>query len=236
MSAPDLGERLGKRLARAGVASRRKAERMINGGRVAVDGIVMTNPAVNVGLRSRITVDGALLGEAAPAGLWRYHKPKGTLSPVDEGSALFERLLPELRHAIPIGGLGVNSEGLLLLTNDGELAQTLQERATHWRRQDRVRIFGNVSRDVLVRLGGGIEAHGEPTAPMRVNLDRRSASATWLIFNVQSDADQMIPCSLDQFGLKATRFIRLTYGPFLLGDLPRGAVEKVNVDDVNFRL
>jgi 23S rRNA pseudouridine2605 synthase len=140
-----------------------------------------------------------------------------------------------LRPAIPIGGLGLYSEGLLLLTNDGDLAQTLQERATGWRRQYRVRIFGSVSRDVLARLGDGIEAAAEPTSRMQVNLDRRSASATWLIINLQSDADQIISRSLDQFGLKATRFIRLTFGPFLLGDLPRGAAEIVKMDEVNLR-
>jgi 23S rRNA pseudouridine2605 synthase len=203
---------------------------MIADGRVAVEGTVLTNPAVNVGPESRVTVDGALLGEPAPSRLWRYHKPKGMHRPFDE------QLPPELRQAIPIGGLGLHSEGLLLLTNDGDLARTLQDRATGWRRQYRVRIFGNVSHDVLARLGDGIEFDAEPTGPLRVNLDRRSASATWLIINVQSDADHIISRSLGQFGLNATRFIRLTFGPFRLGDLPRGAVEKVNMDHVNFRL
>ena len=229
MSASDLGGRIGKRLARAGVASRREAERMVADGRVAVDGTVVTNPVVKVGPESRVTVDGVLLGEPAPSRLWRYHKPKGTPTPFDE------QLPPELRPAIPIGGLGLYSEGLLLLTNDGDLAQTLQERATGWRRQYRVRIFGSVSRDVLARLGDGIEAAAEPTSRMQVNLDRRSASATWLIINLQSDADQIISRSLDQFGLKATRLIRLTFGPFLLGDLPRGAAEEAKMDEVNLR-
>jgi 23S rRNA pseudouridine2605 synthase len=234
----DAGERVAKRLARAGVASRREVERMIAAGRVAVDGTVLTSLAVNVKPESRVMVDGALISEPAPSRLWRYHSPKpnGLLSRGGGRSAIPEHLPSGLDRAIPIGGLDENAEGLLLLTNDGDLAQMLQERATGWRRQYRVRVLGNVNDDLINRLGPGIEANAQAMGPMHVNLDRRARSSTWLIFNVQSDAGQRIACTLDDFGLRAARSIRLSFGPFLLGDLPRGAVEQVDVNDPRLRL
>jgi 23S rRNA pseudouridine2605 synthase len=224
------GERIAKRLARAGVASRRAAEAMILAGRVAVNGQVIESPALNVGATDRITVDGAPLPEAEPVRLWRYHKPAGLVtSAADEKgrATVFDRLPEEMPRVMSVGRLDLNSEGLLLLTNDGALKRRLELPSTGWVRKYRVRAKGTPDDAALEPLRRGITVGGERFQPMSVAIDRQQGANVWLTVGIREGKNREVRRALEEVGLTVNRLIRVSYGPFQLGDLAPGAVEEI---------
>jgi len=224
------GERIAKRLARAGLCSRRDAERWIAEGRVAVDGKVLTSPALAVTEASDIRVDGKPIPEAEPARLWRYHKPAGlvTTHRDEQGRAtVFDRLPPELPRVVSVGRLDLTSEGLLLLTNDGELSRALELPARGWLRRYRVRVHGTVDPARLAALEAGVTIDRMSYGPIRAVLDREQGSNAWLTVSLHEGKNREIRRVMEHLGLGVSRLIRIAYGPFQLGDLPRGAIEEV---------
>ena len=224
------GERIAKRLARAGVASRREAERMIEDGRVSVNGKLLTSPAFNVTASDRILVDRKPLAEAEPARLWRYHKPAGLVTSARDEQGrptVFDRLPPELPRVMSIGRLDMSSEGLLLLTNDGELKRKLELPSTGWLRKYRVRVHGVPTEQMLAPLIRGITIEGERFQPMTVTIDRQQGANAWLTIGLREGRNREIRRALEAIGLVVNRLIRISYGPFQLGDLATGAVEEV---------
>jgi 23S rRNA pseudouridine2605 synthase len=226
---PD-GERIAKRLARAGLCSRREAERWIADGRVSVDGKVLDTPAVKVTGSSNIKVDGKELPDAEPAKLWIYHKPRGLVtSHKDElgRETVFDKLPKSLGRVISIGRLDINTEGLLLLTNDGALARYLELPSTGWKRRYRVRVHGLVSDAALEKLGKGITVNGIRYGTIEATLDSHKGTNSWLTMTLHEGKNREIRNVMEHLNLKVTRLIRTTYGPFQLGDLPRGETKQV---------
>jgi 23S rRNA pseudouridine2605 synthase len=224
------GERVAKRIARAGVASRREAERMIEAGRVTVNGKVLTSPAFNVTAADQILVDGKPLAEAEPARLWRYHKPAGLVTTARDEKGrptVFDKLPPDLPRVMSVGRLDLNSEGLLLLTNDGALKRRLELPSTGWMRKYRVRVHGTPTEAMLAPLIKGITVDGENFQPMRVTIDRQQGANAWLTVGLREGRNREIRRALEAVGLTVNRLIRISYGPFQLGDLAPGAVEEV---------
>jgi 23S rRNA pseudouridine2605 synthase len=223
-------ERIAKRLARAGVASRRGAEARIAAGRVAVNGRVIDSPALNVGGTDRIMVDGQPLPEAEAVRLWRYNKPVGLVTSErdEKGRAtVFDRLPPELPRVMSVGRLDLNSEGLLLLTNDGALKRRLELPSTGWLRKYRVRAKGTPVDADLEPLRRGITLEGERFQPMTVSIDRQQGANVWLTVSLREGRNREVRRALESIGLVVGRLIRVSYGPFLLGELAAGAVEEV---------
>jgi 23S rRNA pseudouridine2605 synthase len=224
------GERIAKRLSRAGVASRRAAEAMIAEGRVAVNGRVIESPALNVEPGDRISVDGRPLPEAEPPRLWRYHKPPGLITTMRDQRGrptVFEALPEDLPRVMSVGRLDLTSEGLLLLTNDGELKHRLESPATGWTRRYRVRAKGTPEDAALEPLRRGITVDGERFRPMTVSIDRQQGANVWLTVALTEGRYREVRRALEAVGLTVNRLIRLSYGPFQLGDLAPGAVEEV---------
>jgi len=224
------GERIAKRLARAGIASRREAERMIEAGRVSVNGKVLTSPAVNVIAADRILVDRKPVPVAEPMRLWRYHKPAGLVTTARDEKGrptVFDRLPPEMPRVVSVGRLDLNSEGLLLLTNDGALKRRLELPSTGWLRKYRVRVNGQPTEAMLAPLTRGLTLDGERFQPMTVTVDRQQGANAWLTVGLREGRNREIRRALESVGLKVNRLIRISYGPFQLGDLAEGAVEEV---------
>ncbi|HXE27420.1 MAG TPA: pseudouridine synthase [Stellaceae bacterium] len=225
------GERVAKLLARAGLCSRRDAERWIADGRVALRGEVLTSPAVNVSDPAELTVDGKKLPEADRARLWRYHKPSGlvTTHRDEKGrETVFDALPKELPRLISVGRLDLNSEGLLLLTNDGELARRLELPANGWLRRYKVRVHGVVDPARLESLEKGVTIDGVSYGPIQAIFEgEQHASNAWLTVSLREGRNREVRKVMAHLGLAVTRLIRLAYGPFQLGNLPRGAIEEV---------
>jgi len=229
--APREGERIAKRLARAGLCSRRDAERWIAQGRVAVDGQVLTSPAVNVTQASHITVDGAPIPEQTPTRLWRYHKPRGLLTTHRDPEGrptIFDELPQELPRVITIGRLDLNSEGLLLLTNDGALARKLELPSTGWIRRYRVRVHGTVDSQALAGLAQGVTIEGVKYGAVRAQLDRQQGDNAWLTMALTEGKNREVRRICEHLGWRVNRLIRVAYGPFQLGLLEPGGVEEVS--------
>jgi 23S rRNA pseudouridine2605 synthase len=227
---PAAPQRIAKVLARAGLCSRRDAERWVAEGRVAVDGKVLTSPAVNVTDASDIRVDGHPLPEPERARLWRYHKPAGlvTTHRDEKGRATVFAALPKaLPRLISIGRLDLNSEGLLLLTNDGALARRLELPATGWIRRYKVRVHGFVDEARLASLEKGVTIDGIAYGAIRAQLERQQGSNAWLAFALREGKNREVRKVLEHLGYPVTRLIRLSYGPFQLGHLVRGDIEEV---------
>lgn len=224
------GERIAKVLARAGLCSRREAERWIAAGRVRVDGEVLTSPAVTVTAQSRIEVDGEPLPAAEPPRLWRYHKPAGLVTSHRDPQGrptIFERLPQGLPRVISVGRLDLTSEGLLLLTNDGELARHLELPATGWVRRYRARVHGRVEPKRLEALAQGITVSGLRYGPIQARLDRQQGENAWLTVGLREGRNREVRRVLEHLGWTVNRLIRIAYGPFQLGKLDRGAVDEV---------
>jgi 23S rRNA pseudouridine2605 synthase len=222
--------RIAKAMARAGLCSRRDAERWIEEGRVAVNGQVIKWPALNVGPQDKIVVDGKLLQRAEPLKLWRYHKPRGlvTTHRDPEGrETVFDKLPANLGRVISIGRLDVTSEGLLLITNHGGLARHLELPATGWLRRYRVRAHGRITQAGLDRLKEGIEVEGVAYGPIEATLDKEQGANVWLTIGLREGKNREVRKVLAALGLDVNRLIRISYGPFQLLDLPPGEVEPV---------
>ena len=223
-------ERIAKVIARAGLCSRRDAERWIAEGRVAVNGEILTSPAVTVTAGSDIRVDGKKLPEPERPRLWRYHKPVGLVTTHRDEKGrptVFGALPASLPRLISVGRLDLNSEGLLLLTNDGALARRLELPATGWIRRYRVRVHGAVDAARLASLASGSTIDGVVYGPIRAALDRTQGSNAWLTLSLQEGKNREVRRVLEHLGLPVTRLIRVAYGPFQLGNLERGAIEEV---------
>ncbi len=217
-------------MARAGLCSRREAERWIADGRVRVNGTLLTTPALDVGPRHKILVDGQPLPTAEPSRLWRYHKTRGlvTTHADPEGRAtVFDKLPPDLPRVISIGRLDFNTEGLLLLTNDGELARHLELPETGWLRRYRVRARGRVSQADLDKLKDGIEIDGVQYGPVEATIDTFQGANAWLTIGLREGKNREVRKILGSLGLEVGRLIRVSFGPFQLLDLPEGEVELV---------
>jgi 23S rRNA pseudouridine2605 synthase len=223
-------QRIAKVLARAGLCSRRDAERWIAEGRVAVNGEILTSPAFTVTTVSDIRVDGRKLPEPERPRLWRYHKPVGLVTTHRDEKGrptVFGALPAGLPRLISIGRLDLNSEGLLLLTNDGALARRLELPATGWIRRYRVRVHGAFDAARLASLASGVAIEGVAYGPIRAALDRTQGSNAWLTLSLQEGKNREVRRVLEHLGLPVTRLIRVAYGPFQLGNLERGAIEEV---------
>ena len=226
----EQGERIAKFLARAGIASRRDAERLIEQGLVAVDGATLTSPAFRLPPGARVTVNGAVIGAPAPTRLWRYHKPRGLVtSHRDERGrpTVFDNLPRGLPRVVSIGRLDINSEGLLLLTNDGALARRLELPSTGWLRHYRVRVFGTPDAQELARLAEGITVDGVHYRGLDIAIDRVQGGNAWLDVGLREGKNREIKRVLEALHLKVNRLIRTSYGPFTLGKLAPGAAETV---------
>ena len=226
----ETGERIAKVLSRAGIASRREAERMIQLGEVAVNGKVIDSPALNVTPTDRITVNGKPVGAPEPARLWLYYKPEGLVtSAADEKGreTIFDHLPEDLPRVMSVGRLDLNSEGLLLLTNDGELKRRLELPSTGWLRKYRVRVKGNPADPDLEPLRKGITVEGENFQPMTVSLDRIQGANAWLTVGLREGKNREIRRAMSAIGLTVNRLIRISYGPFRLNDLNPGDVEEI---------
>ncbi|WP_010140262.1 pseudouridine synthase [Oceanicola sp. S124] len=224
------GDRIAKVLARAGVASRRDAERMISEGRVSVNGRKIDSPALNVTAADRILVDDRPIGPPERTRLWLYHKPTGlvTTAKDEQGrETIFDALPEDLPRVMSVGRLDLNSEGLLLLTNDGALKRKLELPETGWVRKYRVRVKGNPSDESLAPLREGVVLDGEHFQPMAVSLDRQQGANAWLTVGLREGKNREIRRAMESVGLVVNRLIRVSYGPFLLGKLPAGEVEEI---------
>ena len=224
------GERVAKVIARAGVCSRREAERLIEQGRVAVDGTMLKTPAVLVEPGSIVTVAGEPLSPPERARLFRYHKPTGVLTAERDPQGrptIYDTFPPGVPRLMPVGRLDFNSEGLLLLTNDGGLKRHLELPATGWLRRYRVRVFGQPDPAALRRLAKGIAIDGVQYGPIEATVDSVKGSNAWLTVSLREGRNREVRRVMEHLGLQVNRLIRVAYGPFQLGDIPRAGAEEV---------
>lgn len=224
------GERIAKVLSRRGVASRREAERLIEAGEVTVNGKIITSPALNVTDADKITISGHPLPALEPARLWLYYKPDGLVTSASDEKGrdtVFDHLPEDMPRVMSVGRLDLNSEGLLLLTNDGELKRRLELPSTGWLRKYRVRVNGNPTDPDLEPLRKGITIEGEKFQPMSVVLDRHQGANAWLTVGLREGKNREIRRAMAAIDLTVNRLIRVSYGPFRLGELKPGEVEEV---------
>ena len=224
------GERIAKVMARAGLCSRREAERWIADGRVAVNGARLSGPAVTVQPGDRVTVDGKALPAAEAPRLWRYHKPRGEVTSERDPEGrrtVFGALPDDLPRVLSVGRLDIASEGLLLLTTDGAVKRRLELPATGWTRRYRVRVHGLVTEELLDRLRRGLTIEGTRYAPAEVTLERGGASNSWLAMGLKEGKNREVRRLCEHLGLTVSRLIRVAYGPFQLGALAPGALAEV---------
>ena len=224
------GERIAKVMARAGLCSRREAERWIEQGRVAVGGTVLDSPAVVVTQSDIITVDDKPIAGPEQSRLWRYHKPVGLVTTHKDPqgrSTVFEKMPSHLPRVISVGRLDLNSEGLLLMTNDGEMARKLELPSNDWARRYRVRVRGTVNEDRLAALSRGITISGIRYSAIEAVLDSQTRTNAWLTVTLHEGKNREIRKVMEHLGLEVGRLIRISYGPFQLGNLERGEVAEI---------
>lgn len=224
------GERIAKALARAGVCSRRDAEKLIEEGRVSVNGKVLDTPATKVTAADRIMVDGKPVRGAERSRLWRYYKPRGlvtTHKDEKDRPTVFEHLPANLPRVISVGRLDFNSEGLLLLTNDGTLARKLELPSNGWIRRYRVRVFGKLEQADLDRLKKGVTIEGVSYGPVEAALDRQQGGNAWATIALKEGKNREVRRLMEFIGVKVNRLIRVSFGPFHLGLLKEGGVDEV---------
>jgi len=225
------GDRIAKWLARAGIASRRDAERLIAEGKITLNGAPVTHPATFVAAGDIVQVSGEVVDPPARARLWRYHKPEGLITThKDEAGrpTVFEKLPPDLPRVVSVGRLDLNSEGLLLLTNDGALARQLELPSNGWLRRYRVRVHGEVNPAALAALSRGVTIEGVRYAGIEAGLDSKKGTNSWLTVSLREGRNREIRKVMAHLNLSVTRLIRIAYGPFQLGTLDRGAIAEVS--------
>lgn len=223
--------RIAKAIARAGICSRREAETYIAAGRITVNGKKISSPALNVTAKDKIKVDGKALPDQEPVKLWRYHKPKGlvtTAKDEKDRETIFSKLPKDLPRTITIGRLDINTEGLLLLTNDGELARHLELPKTGWLRRYKVRAKGSITQDKFDALKKGITIEGIKYGPIQASHIKEQGSNCWFTMGLREGKNREIKRICEHLGLNVNRLIRLSFGPFMLGDLKPGEVEEVH--------
>ena len=211
------------------MCSRRDAERLISEGRVKLNGKVLDTPAVKVGPSDDIRVDNKPIAQAAPMRLWRYHKPAGLVTThKDPGGrpTVFEHLPRDLPRVISVGRLDLNSEGLLLLTNDGALSRQLELPSNGWERRYRARAFGRITQGELDALKDGVTVEGVHYGPIEAKLERRQSANCWIELTLSEGKNREVRRVLEALGLKVNRLIRTSYGPFQLGALAPGEIEE----------
>ena len=224
------GERIAKIISRSGAASRRDAEKMILAGRVKVNGRKIDSPALNINADDEIKIDNAPLRAAEPTRLWLYHKPKGLVTSARDEKGrptVFSALPSDLPRVMSVGRLDLNSEGLLLLTNDGELKRQLELPSTGWMRRYRVRINGRLNAQDLEPLSKGMTVEGAHFKPMMVQFDRQQGANAWITLGLREGKNREIRRSIEHLGFTVTRLIRISYGPFQLRTLAVGTCEEV---------
>ncbi len=231
MTDQEKTERIAKRLSRAGVCSRRDAERLIAEGRVTLNGEVLSSPAINVGPKDRISVDGVSVGAKEVTRLWRYHKPEGLVTTHRDEKGrptIFDQMPEDMPRVISVGRLDLNSEGLLLLTNDGELSRHLELPATGWTRKYRVRAFGSITQAKLDELKKGVTVDGIAYGSIIAEIENAEKSNMWIAVTLREGKNREIRKVFEYLGMSVNRLIRLSYGPFHLGKLEENAVEEVS--------
>lgn len=236
---PREGERIAKLLARAGIASRREVERMIADGRVAIDGVAVDTPATVLPNLRGVTVDGKPVAQAEATRLFRFHKPEGLLTAERDFSgrptiytALRNALPKGTPRLMPVGRLDLNTEGLLMLTNDGELKRAMELPSSGIPRTYRARTFGDVTQAQLEDLIHGVTIEGIRYGKIDANLERRTGRNQWIELTLTEGKNREVRRVLEHLGLKVSRLMRTAYGPFVLGDLPRGQADEVRQVDV----
>jgi 23S rRNA pseudouridine2605 synthase len=227
---PERGERIAKFLSRAGVTSRRDAEKLLGEGRIRLNGAVVAHPATFIQPGDIVQVNGVVVDTPDRTRLWRYHKPDGLVTThrdPEDRPTVFAKLPPSLPRVVSVGRLDLNSEGLLLLTNDGGLARRLELPATGWLRRYRVRVHGAVDPTELAALAKGVVVEGTRYGPIEAGLDSRKGENAWLTVSLREGRNREIRRVMNHLGLQVTRLIRIAYGPFQLGTLNKGEVEEV---------
>lgn len=239
---PDSGEsgqRIAKLLARAGVASRREIERMIEAGRIELNGNPVEHPSLKLKNLTGITVDGNPVQEPAPAKLFLFHKPNGYLTAERDFSGrktIYDILPDDMERIMPIGRLDLNTEGLLLMTTDGEFKRQMELPKNGIERTYRARTFGDITQNQLEELYKGITVDGMRYGPITANLERSTGRNQWIEITLTEGKNREVRKVLEHFGLKTSRLIRTSYGPFVLADLPKGEIAPVRRHDlVKFR-
>ena len=230
MAEAPRGERIAKWLARAGVASRRDAEKLLAEGRIRLNNAPVAHPATFVSAGDLVVVDGVVVDAPERTRLWRYHKPVGLVTTHRDPQGrptVFEKLPPGLPRVISVGRLDLNSEGLLLLTNDGALARKLELPATGWIRRYRVRVHGPVDERRLAALAHGVTIDGVAYGTIEAGLDFRRGDNAWLTVSLREGRNREVRRVMAHVGLAVARLIRIAYGTFQLGTLPRGTVNEI---------
>ena len=236
---PEEGDRIAKLLARAGIASRREIERMIADGRIAIAGKVLDTPAVKLANLNGVTVDGKPVGQAEAARLFAFHKPSGLITAERDPAsrptiytALRNALPRETGRVMPVGRLDFTTEGLLLLTNDGELKRAMELPSSAIPRTYRARAFGDVTQAQLDDLIEGVEVDGLRYGRIEADLERGSGKNRWIQLTLTEGKNREVRRVLEHLGLKVNRLLRTAYGPFELADLPRGQAVEIRQADV----
>ncbi|MBR3501876.1 MAG: rRNA pseudouridine synthase [Alphaproteobacteria bacterium] len=226
-----MAERIAKFIARSGVCSRREAEQLVLQKRISVDGVLIESPAFNVVGTEKILLDGEKLPQIEKTRLWLYHKPAGLLTThkdTDDRATVFANLPDDMPRVISVGRLDLNSEGLLLLTNSGELSRKLELPNNGWKRRYKVRVHGFVNRNKLNELEKGVTIEGITYGPIKVEVESQKGSNSWLIITLSEGKNREIRKLMKSIGLEVARLIRISYGPFQLGNLKRGEVREVS--------
>lgn len=225
-----MAERLAKFMARSGVCSRREAEEFIRQKRVTINGEIVESPAVNVEGNEKILLDGEKLPVIEKTRLWLYHKPAGLVTTHKDTQAratVFDHLPPGLPRVISVGRLDLNSEGLLLLTNSGELSRKLELPQNGWSRRYKVRVHGVINKRKLQELEKGVEVDGVRYGPVKIEIESQNGTNSWLSVTLNEGKNREIRKLMQSVGLEVARLIRLSYGPFQLGSLKKGEVREV---------
>tara|TARA_B100001250_G_scaffold411281_2_gene439587 strand:- start:581 stop:1333 length:753 start_codon:yes stop_codon:yes gene_type:complete len=232
-------ERIAKKLSRSGVCSRREAERWIAEGRIKVNNVILNTPATKVSESDNILVDNIPLPKPSVTKIWRFHKPKGCLVTENDPKGrktIFQILPKSLPRVISVGRLDYDSEGLLLLTNDGEISRKLELPSTGWLRKYKVRVHGIVDKEALLKIKDGIKLENFKTGPIEASLEIQKGTNAWVLIGIREGKNREIRRVMDYLGYPVNRLIRLSYGPFQLGNLKSGEVLEINKNVINNQL